>query len=108
MWKTEETDSSKPSWDAKMSKHFKGEFENFVFHLMDKDTFSRDDHLGTAKLAVSSLMIPSFAKLDRVVLDGEVEMFNPSEEKIGTLRVGIEYSPGDVGFFQSMADRFHL
>ncbi len=75
---------------------------------MDKDSFSRDDHLGTAKLAVTSLLSPSFVKVDKVALDGELEMFDASDEKIGTLRVGIEYCPGDVGFFQSMADRFHI
>lgn len=38
VWKTDESDSSSPSWDSTVTKHVKGEYEKLIFKLMDEDT----------------------------------------------------------------------
>ncbi len=40
MWKTDESDSSKPQWDSTVTKHIKGEYEKLVLSLLDEDTVS--------------------------------------------------------------------
>jgi len=111
MFKTKESDSHKPSWDEKISKHVKGEYTSIVLKLMDEDTFSSDDLLGTCKIPFDAIVASkAFTKTDKVELDGEIEMFSAAEgdetNSIGHVRVGITFSPGDVNMFQMMADRF--
>lgn len=74
---------------------------------MDEDTFSRDDLLGKCEIPFSSLLNPTFFKLEKTIFDGEVEMHDVKGEKIGKLRVCLEYMPGDVGVFQLMGEQFH-
>lgn len=107
LWKTEEADSFSPSWDATATRHVKGEFEKLQFALMDEDTFSRDDLLGTCSIPFSCLLNPVFNKLERTEFDGEINMVDAEGEKIGVLRVCVEYMPGHVGFFKMMGERFH-
>lgn len=91
-----------------MVKHLKGEFENLKFKLMDEDTFSRDDHVGTGSIPFSCFSNEAFSNLDQVLFDGTIPMLDNKGTQIGTLRVNVEYCPGDVGLFQSLADHFHI
>eukprot|EP00171_Calliarthron_tuberculosum_P012738 IDg12738t1 len=106
MWSTEKQDSYKPSWDATATRHIKGEHDFIKLCLMDDDTFSRDDLLGKCDIPFSCLLNTVFSKLEKTVFDGEVEMTDEKNEKVGKLRVYMEYMPGSVGMFQLMGEQF--
>lgn len=65
----------------------KGAYEKLIFQLLDEDTFSRDDLLGT-------LEIP-FADLESRPVNGELPMIDAKGEKIGVIDMMIEYEEGD-------------
>lgn len=85
----------------------KGKFEYIVFHLMDDDTFSRDDHMGTAKLSFKSFSSAEFTEIKKCAFEGTLTMTHTKGENIGTFDVEVEYSPGDIDMFDGLTEVVH-
>lgn len=100
IWKTEQLRSNSPSWNTTERRHLKGDYDKIHFQLIDHDTFSRDDLLGSCCVPIESLMIREFAKLEKAHFEGQLEMLDANGDTIGTLRASIEYIPGELNDFK--------
>ncbi len=67
-----------------MTKHVKGNYEKLIFQLLDEDTFSRDDLLGTCEVEFSTLVESPVV--------GDIDMHDADKKKIGTVNLSVSTS----------------
>lgn len=74
-------------------KNIDGPYEKLVFQLLDEDTFSRDDLLGSAEVKMEDIAQAGGA-LTRVkssIVSGEVDLVDAEGTMIGYIDLSIEF-----------------
>lgn len=76
-----------------MVKKIDGPYEKLVFQLLDEDTFSRDDLLGSAEVKIEDIAQAggSLTRVKSSTVSGEIDLYDADGKKIGYIDLSIEF-----------------